>query len=67
MSPAHALSEVDSIMCELRTELEIERVDPTEAANARINDILMVKPFDFLHYAGHVYFNTKKPNQSGLL
>lgn len=61
-----AASEVDTIARELASELEVERVNPAEATNERINDILMGQSFDFLHYAGHAYFDTKNPNQSGL-
>jgi CHAT domain-containing protein len=61
-----AAREADEIASALSDKLEIERVDPDQATNANINDILMGKPFDFLHYAGHAYFDKKDPNLSGL-
>jgi CHAT domain-containing protein len=61
-----AAREADEIANALSDKLEIERVDPDQATNAHINDILMGKPFDFLHYAGHAYFDKKDPNLSGL-
>ncbi|HEX5715290.1 MAG TPA: CHAT domain-containing protein [Thermoanaerobaculia bacterium] len=61
-----AAREADEIAKALSDKLEIERVDPDQATNANINDILMGKPFDFLHYAGHAYFDKKDPNLSGL-
>jgi len=61
-----AAREADSIANALGSTLDIERVDPAQATNARINDILFGKPFDFLHYAGHAKFDTNDPNQSGL-
>ena len=61
-----AAREADEIARALSDRLEIERVDPDNATNAHLNDILMGKPFDFLHYAGHAVFDAKDPNQSGL-
>ncbi len=61
-----AAREADAIANALSDELEIDRVDPDRATNANLNDILMGTPFDFLHYAGHAYFDKKDPNLSGL-
>jgi hypothetical protein len=61
-----AANEADEIFKALSDRLDIERVDPDQATNANINDILMGRPFDFLHYAGHAFFDANEPNQSGL-
>jgi len=50
-----------------RPDLEIKRLDPDDATNANVNGILVGQPFDFIHYAGHAYFNKKSPGESGLL
>jgi CHAT domain len=67
--PDHTLTkaaeEVDTIARELKDELEFVRVGPEEATNARINDLLN-QSFDFIHYAGHAYFDKNLPNESGL-
>jgi hypothetical protein len=61
-----AKSEVDMLQQELGGQLLITRVDPDEATNANLNDILMSQSFDFFHYAGHAYFNVESPIESGL-
>jgi hypothetical protein len=63
-----AAAEVDTIMRELgnHEELEFERVDPADATNANINRILMGQSFDFIHYAGHAYFDRERHDRSGL-
>lgn len=64
---ASAGTEVESVQSQLGTQLEIERVDPTQATNAYLNELLMGEPFDFLHYAGHALFDRTSPSLSGLL
>jgi hypothetical protein len=63
---AKAAEEVATIARELKDELEFLTVGPDEATNARINEILMTQTFDFIHYAGHAYFDKNFPNESGL-
>lgn len=65
-SLTEAKSEVDLLQQELGGQLKITRVDPEEATNANVNDILLSESFDFLHYAGHAYFNVESPIESGL-
>lgn len=62
-----AAAEIDSIAQDLHERLEIVRLAPDEADNARLNEILMGPAFDFIHYAGHAYFDSKSPGESGLL
>lgn len=64
---ASAGEEADSVQSQLDTQLEIERVDPAQATNAYLNELLMGEPFDFLHYAGHALFDRNSPALSGLL
>lgn len=59
--------EIEAVTRALGGELEIERVDPEQATNGHINQILMAKSFDFLHYAGHALFDSVNPLRSGLL
>jgi hypothetical protein len=48
--------------------LEIVRIGPADATNARLNEVLMEEPpFDFIHFAGHARFDAKRPGQSGLV
>lgn len=61
-----AAREVDAVAQALGSRVDIERVDPAQATNSHINDILMSKAFDFIHYAGHAYFDLKRPDLSGL-
>ena len=61
-----ARNEVDLIENQLGGRLEVERVDPKDATNAHINDLLTGQSFDFIHYAGHAYFDRKNPRESGL-
>ena len=61
-----AAEEVETIARELAGQLDVERVAPSEATNSHINELLMGKSFDFLHYAGHARFDTNSPNLSGL-
>ena len=62
-----AADEVDTIARELANELEFVRVDPSQATNAHINDLLTGSAsFDFLHYAGHANFDVSNPLMSGL-
>jgi CHAT domain-containing protein len=65
-SLTEAKGEVDTLQQELGGQLEIRRVDPEEATNAKLNDVLMSESFDFIHYAGHAYFNVESPIDSGL-
>lgn len=62
-----AATEIDTIAQDLGARLEIVRLTPDEADNARLNEILMGPPFDFIHYAGHAYFDSKSPGESGLV
>ena len=61
-----AAREVDTIAQELQDEVEFERVQPADATNAHLNNVLMGESFDFIHYAGHAYFDRNEPNRSGL-
>lgn len=61
-----AAAEIDTIANALAGQVELVRVDPPDATNAKLNAILMGRPFDFLHYAGHAYFDNESPDQSGL-
>ena len=58
--------EVETIARQLAGDLEFERVDPDRATNANLNEILMKQSFDFIHYAGHAYFDKDNPIESGL-
>jgi hypothetical protein len=58
--------EVDTIQKSLEGQIEFERVDPANATNANINRILMGQSFDFIHYAGHAYFDKVAAGRSGL-
>jgi hypothetical protein len=61
-----AAAEIDAIARELGADIELERVDAPNATNANINRTLMRQSFDFIHYAGHAYFDSAIPGQSGL-
>jgi CHAT domain len=61
-----AAEEVETIARDLKDQLDFVRVSPADATNANLNDILMTQSFDFIHYAGHAYFDIKFPNESGL-
>jgi hypothetical protein len=63
-----AADEVNTIAEQLGSRLEIVRLGPLEATNARlIRALTEDPPFDFIHYAGHASFNKEKPNDSGLI
>ncbi|MDO9198235.1 CHAT domain-containing protein [Rhodoferax sp.] len=48
--------------------LDIVRLDPSNATNSRLNQVLMEEPsFDFIHFAGHAFFDPATPGQSGLV
>jgi CHAT domain-containing protein len=62
-----ATMEIDAITKELANELEFERVDPKQATNDYLNNILTSSTaFDFIHYAGHAWFDKNDPDKSGL-
>lgn len=59
--------EVDSIAEEFADVLEIVRLNPKDATNARLNQALGGgEAFDFIHYTGHAHFDEKHPARSGL-
>lgn len=62
-----AETEINTIERNLGDRLDIVRLTSDQANNARLNEILMGPPFDFIHYAGHACFDSKAPGESGLL
>ncbi|WP_442777286.1 CHAT domain-containing protein [Sphaerotilus montanus] len=61
-----AAAEVQDIAAALAPHLEITKLEPDQATNARLNQVLSGPPFDFVHYAGHAVFDTTNPSLSGL-
>jgi hypothetical protein len=62
-----ATTEIDTIAKDLANELEFERVNPEQATNDYLNNILTSSTaFDFIHYAGHALFDKVHTEESGL-
>lgn len=64
--PAAGL-EADAVQARLADRLDIVRLNPDEATNTNLNRCLGETPaFDFIHFAGHAWFDADRPAESGL-